>query len=828
MSFLNKRNGKIIYEREVRTGIVTDSRPEIDCNKTLYTCLMNGVLLFLVMLGIIGCFVTAFEVPCNMPVVLIISFFICMAYGMFYYNTFIKIVGYTTVLIGFCYGIFNYGWVIRSGFAAITNIFMLYIEGYLDLPIEREYTEYVKDRNYTVTLCLIFIVIAFGLLLNIIISEVKGSLFIVLTTFPIVQLGLYFEEDMNMIYFSMYIIGVCVVSMFRNTLHYKLENKKKSGYQLSYVNKNRTYNYVTDGKNNWKMASLFACFMMVVVLAVTAVLPRDKFIMSNKYDYLKDDTEEFAQKFALVGFYGMLFDGGAAGGLDRNRLGTAKYIRFDFNKDLLLYLPDIEEINNVYLKGYVGAMYRDNSWLTFKECGIDKSTEDMAYISVNNLPYIAKRVLEENDKELEYRSMLVNVGAREIYPYSAYFNRDRDGIYTYLGEEDNIQSKFGLNVAQKTTNVYWDSRITYNQAVEMVKKFDENNERDDIVYDLEEEYREYVHEMYMDVPEENSKVIREFIEEYKLDECEDKVEGVNDFLEANYEYTLIPGKVPNDKDFVNYFLTESKEGYCTYFASSAVLFYRELGIPARYVGGYAIDRTDITGSQMTSDEYYSEFILEYGDDSLGIREVKIDDSFAHAWVEVYVDGLGWIVTDPTPPDYDGEDEMEEIAEEEGNRTLARFITTVFSRENATTMKNTIKYIVITVAICLGVFVIGYYLAGIYIRNKRKNKFNACLNPREDIFDMKKYLFRVLKANKCKYSEGMTYKEYADKLKEYKFISDKEVDRAFEIYEKAKYCEDELTSEESSELSGIVYELRENVYVSLKWYKKFVFKYVKLL
>ncbi|MBQ4068299.1 MAG: transglutaminase domain-containing protein [Lachnospiraceae bacterium] len=828
MFFLNKRKGKLLYEREMRTGIVVDSNPQIDSNKILYTCLMNGVLLYLVMMGVIGCFVTAFEITCNMPVVLIVSFFICIAYGMLYYNTTIKTIGYITVLIGFGYGIFNYGWVVRSGFAAITNIFMVYIEEYLDLPVEREYTEYVKDRNYTVTLCLIFIVIAFGLLINIVISEVKGSLFIVLTTFPIVQLGMYFEENINIVYFGMYIIGTCVVSVFRNTTHYKLDSKKKSGYQLSYVKNNRTYNYITDGKNNWKMAALFACFMLSVVLLVTTVMPRDKFVMSEKYDYLKDDTEEFAQKFALVGFYGMLFDGGAAGGIDRNRLGTAKYVRFDFNRDLLLYLPDVEEINNVYLKGYVGAIYRDNSWLTFKESGIDKSTEEEAYINVNTLSLIAENIMEENDKCLEYRSILVNVGARELYPYTAYYNRDGDGLYTYLKEEDNCLTEFGLNVAQKNTNVYWDSRITYNQAVELVKKFDENNDRDIFIYDWEKRYRDYAYEMYMDVPKENSKVIRDIIEEYGIDECEDKVEGVNDFLEANYEYTLIPGKVPKDKDFVNYFLTESKKGYCTYFASSAVLFYRELGIPARYVGGYAIDRTDITGSQMTSDEYYSDFILDDGDDSIGIREVEIDDSFAHAWVEVYVDGLGWIVTDPTPPDYDSEEEMEEIAEEEGNGALTRFITTVFSRENASTVKTTVKYILITVFVCFVSFVIVYFFVGMYIRNNRRNKFICSLNPRKDIFSIKKYLFRILKSYKCKYLQGMTYKEYADRIKEYKLISDKKIDRAFEIYEKAKYCEDKLTSEECSELSSIVYELRENVYVYLKWYKKFVFKYVKLL
>ncbi len=828
MPFLRNKQKKLIGDREVLTGIVIDSSPVMDNNKTLYTCIMNGVLLFMILLGTIGCFMSAFEIPWNETIVGAVSFIICIAYGMFYYKTGLKVAGFVIVLIIFGYGIMNFGIVIRSGFAAITNIFMVYIEGYLDLPVEREYTEYVTDRNYTVTLCLIFIVLAFGLMLNIIISEVKGSLFIIITTFPIVQMGLYFEEDINIFYFAIYVIGVFVVAMFRNTVHYKLENKRNKGYQESVVKKNRVYNYVTDGKNNWKMAALFGCFVLVVILIVTAILPRDKFKMSNKYDYLKDDTEEYAQKFAIVGLYGMLFDGGAAGGIDRNRLGTSKYVKFDFEKDLILYLPDIEDINNVYLKGYVGAVYRDNSWITLKESGINKSTEEMAYINVNTLSYIAKKILEENNMELEYRSILVNVGARDRYPYIAYYNRDGDGLYTYMKEEDNCQSKFGLNVAQKTTNMYWDSRITYNEAIQMVEHFDANSKRDTFVFDWEKEYRDYVYEMYMDVPQENAKVIRELIEENNLDECEDKVEGVNDFLENNYEYSLIPGKVPKDKDFVNYFLTENNKGYCTYFATSAVLFYRELGIPARYVGGYAIDRTDITGSELTNEEYYRDFIIENEEESMGIREVEIDDSFAHAWVEVYVDGLGWIVTDPTPPDYDSDEEMQEIAEEESNGTLSRLITTVFSPQNARNVKTVFRMIVIILLLTSILFVCVYTLVGIYIRRKRRREYSESLHPRIDIFNMTKYMFRILKSYKCKYIEGMTYKEYADKLKECSLIDDKDADRAFEIYEKAKYCEEDLTKEEGMELCRIVYELRENVYISFKWYKKFIFKYVKLL
>lgn len=109
---------------------------------------------------------------------------------------------------------------------------------------------------------------------------------------------------------------------------------------------------------------------------------------------------------------------------------------------------------------------------------------------------------------------------------------------------------------------------------------------------------------------------------------------VNRFFENNYSYTLSPGKVPDGKDFVDYFLTESKTGYCSYFASAATLMFRSYGIPARYAEGYMLTEKEIASSNQ---------VLENGK-----VQVSIYSKDAHAWVEVYLDGIGWIVVDPTP------------------------------------------------------------------------------------------------------------------------------------------------------------------------------------
>lgn len=98
---------------------------------------------------------------------------------------------------------------------------------------------------------------------------------------------------------------------------------------------------------------------------------------------------------------------------------------------------------------------------------------------------------------------------------------------------------------------------------------------------------------------------------------------LEDYFKQGYTYTLTPGKVPSDRDFVDYFL-ETKKGYCTYFATAMAVMARTAGIPARVATGYGMQYQDRNGTWV---------VLQ---------------SNAHAWVECYFENYGWITFDPTP------------------------------------------------------------------------------------------------------------------------------------------------------------------------------------
>ncbi|MEF3272856.1 MAG: transglutaminaseTgpA domain-containing protein [Chloroflexus sp.] len=85
---------------------------------------------------------------------------------------------------------------------------------------------------------------------------------------------------------------------------------------------------------------------------------------------------------------------------------------------------------------------------------------------------------------------------------------------------------------------------------------------------------------------------------------------------------------PTNVDLVDWFLFEQQSGYCDYFASAMVVMLRSVGVPARWVRGYA------------SGDF---------DPEQGVYIVR--ENVAHSWPEVYFPGIGWERFEPTAASY---------------------------------------------------------------------------------------------------------------------------------------------------------------------------------
>lgn len=94
------------------------------------------------------------------------------------------------------------------------------------------------------------------------------------------------------------------------------------------------------------------------------------------------------------------------------------------------------------------------------------------------------------------------------------------------------------------------------------------------------------------------------------------------FRNGSYRYSK--SGLPTGDHALEQFLFESRQGHCEFFASSFALVLRAAGVPTRLVGGY------LGGDYNQLGGYY-----------------LVTEEMAHVWVEVYIEGQGWLRVDPS-------------------------------------------------------------------------------------------------------------------------------------------------------------------------------------
>ncbi|MBN2260785.1 MAG: transglutaminase domain-containing protein [Clostridiales bacterium] len=131
---------------------------------------------------------------------------------------------------------------------------------------------------------------------------------------------------------------------------------------------------------------------------------------------------------------------------------------------------------------------------------------------------------------------------------------------------------------------------------------------------------------YLQLPENLSERLIDLAKSLGADESNaiDKANNIKQYLISNSSYTLLVDDVPENKEFVDYFIFEAKEGYCTYFATAMAIMLRINEIPSRYVEGF------ISSLEKNDADYY-----------------EVTGDRAHAWVEAYINDE-WQTIEATP------------------------------------------------------------------------------------------------------------------------------------------------------------------------------------
>ncbi len=138
-------------------------------------------------------------------------------------------------------------------------------------------------------------------------------------------------------------------------------------------------------------------------------------------------------------------------------------------------------------------------------------------------------------------------------------------------------------------------------------------------------YAKLLRERYLQRPEPADPRLGELARRITAKAGDDlaKAKAVELYLRRSYSYsTFMDAKGRTLEDF----LFKGRKGNCEYFASAGVMLLRAAGVPARLVSGF-----------------YSDEWNEFG------RFFDVRQGQAHAWLEAYVAGRGWLTFDPTPP-----------------------------------------------------------------------------------------------------------------------------------------------------------------------------------
>lgn len=596
-------------------GLKLYTSPSLNKCSPVKDCIIKGIWAFLTVFGTLGGMLSALELKYDAPLTALLLFVSAEVLALLYASkkTHVREIAYLIIMLLFLL----YGWQYRnyvnSGFYVVVNEFYEDAGVYFDLKQTVTYNIEVTNSYLCLTLSTFFIGFVSLILLNVAISEKMSGTAPFIYCVVITAFASYLRKEPGMIYMLMMILGISCPLLLRTTGHFRYHKNKKgqriAGGDDYAVMKDRDgtvrVSYSQDGTVLSQLTLYALVFTAAAVLAFNVFYP----LADNRFDKydsgLKSKVDTYVKQSVQYGLSSYFNQYEGAGGMSRGRLGGIYAVRPDYQTDLIVtYAPQSEAA--IYLKGWTGDEYQGDRWSENND--EDQFLQDQAaslkadFDSGNETSSMAKITIK-------------NVGA-DIMGYVPYYTP--------------LNSNYAPYIAYKSTATY--TYYPYHKKA---------------VCDAE-----YPSLNYLSVPAYDKTVIKKLITENDISGTQmQKIQKVIQLFATKYSYTVSPGTTPAGKDFCAYFLTDSKKGFCVHFATAATLMFRTMGMPARYVEGYVVTPDLITDGKAVSGQNINDW---YRTDNKNatvqktVVRVNVDDSKAHAWCEVWIDGFGWAVVDATP------------------------------------------------------------------------------------------------------------------------------------------------------------------------------------
>lgn len=659
--FLKKKKKNTISDSD-RYGFLFAPQPLTVCSDRVLSCALKGLFIFAAVYGSLGGLISSFNLPCHPFALAVILLVLSMAMAFLHYSRLVFNLFYPLTFVLFMFSIFTYRYHVYSGFQAFLNIMQEKYSTYFDLSILREANEYFADRHMTITIAAVFIGFFLVVLLNIAISEYMNLPAVILLTFPVFQLGIYIDEMPDFPYLILLLFSYFMIAILKRSEHFLLPYRDKvfTEFAQKTGKGTRTWRYHASGRMMLQLTVIFFSFSFLLGIVCLPFLTGTG--SEGQTSSLRKKADEYVQIFTQNGLSGFFNRYEASGGLSEGRLGGVSSVRPDYETDLTVtFVPFAYE--TLYLKAYTGQEYDGSSWkepsynvaAIEQELGVDYEDYEnyTAFLEARRLAHYTET---HPGKGVFGKIRIENVDANENYLYLPYY---ATGEMTA-----DYDIRRGLTVATSligTSNTleyyplmfdYWDIAV---QPDEMLADLDPDSSQARYIayYDMINTTS------YIDMPQKTREGLAQIKEEIgTAANMEAQISAIRNYLHENYTYSMMPGTTPRDADFALHFLLEQDSGYCAHFATAATLLLRSYGIPARYVEGYAISMADMSEGTAVDEPYEEWFQGENPIGQTGVISVDVTDASAHAWVEVYMPGIGWVPREFTPPDTSGEEETD--------------------------------------------------------------------------------------------------------------------------------------------------------------------------
>lgn len=649
-------------------------------NKNYHRSSLYLVLIaFLGAVGGIFTFLTMFHPEFSAPTLigcLLVEFILCstsaISAGKWKFIKLFFTGGYALLLYSFRHAFCD-------GFIHLANTIykVIYLTDWDRFTVTGEFTE-----KYSTTVFLVLICFPIIFLICYAVIHFQNLFLCLIATFPYVEIGFYIGAAPNHFFAIMlftFWVSMCAVHLSNFGTYQKKD-------QNSFLRRDNTFFPVSNMRFmvTEKIGILVLCIVLILSMGIEMILQITNYHRSETIKKLRANTQEsfesmdfsdFENNFSFLGMNRPI-------GKDRVvvKLGYQEKQEYQNVPISDLTLSDLPK-GRIYLKYLTGEVYDNNTWSMLPL--EDYETTDV-FDLFQTLDYYPPDFLYENVQlrssetitmTMHNRNRVVSQSVPYGYEKNSELSYQHDNRFTDFSETYRVVKNQDYERILQNFSDYYDTSVSLLEYCR-----EENREIfQRLLSESDTQILQLHFPLILGSPQFSPKTIEaQFLYEYGYKafisqhqtalpdtEAMRKVRLAYSGLLSSYDaenatpldtleflqllretvssqssYTLSPGKTPSDRDFVEYFLLDNHKGYCMHYATAGVILARMAGIPARYCEGYLVDCNE-------NKTLKKSFV-----DGKSVYTMNVLDSNAHAWVEFYINGWGWIPFEFTYTQYE--------------------------------------------------------------------------------------------------------------------------------------------------------------------------------